>query len=141
MRAGEVHVLARGRETKFPRGAVLRRFSRAQLCNPVAPLSMGFSSENPEVGCRALLQGVFPTQAWNLCFMTPALAGGIFTSSATWEAPPQRKRVLVTGKGCRESKLNRCLKNVHLKNRPSTGAPSTAASRGLCYPGVFASPA
>ena len=30
-----------------------------------APLSMGFSSKNTGVGCRALLQGIFPTQGSN----------------------------------------------------------------------------
>ena len=27
-----------------------------------APLSIGFSSKDTEVGCHALLQGIFPTQ-------------------------------------------------------------------------------
>ena len=31
-----------------------------------APLSMGFSSKNTEVGCHFLLQGIFLTQGWNL---------------------------------------------------------------------------
>ena len=38
------------------------------------------------MGCHALLQGIFPTQELNpylLCL--PALAGGVFTISATWE--------------------------------------------------------
>ena len=34
------------------------------------------------MGCHALLQGIFPTQGSNL----PALAGGFFTTGATWEA-------------------------------------------------------
>ena len=34
-----------------------------------------------------LLQGTFPAQGWNLYLMSPALAGGFFTASATWEAP------------------------------------------------------
>ena len=39
------------------------------------------------VGCHALLQGIFLTQGSNLClFMSPALAGGFFTTDATWEA-------------------------------------------------------
>ena len=30
-----------------------------------------------------------PDQGWNLCLLplSPALAGGFFTTSATWEAP------------------------------------------------------
>ena len=40
----------------------------------------------PGVGCHALLQGIFPTQRLNLCLiMSPALAGGFFTSNITWE--------------------------------------------------------
>ena len=38
------------------------------------------------VGCHALLQGIFPTQGWNLSLMSPALAGGFFTTSTTQEA-------------------------------------------------------
>ena len=32
------------------------------------------------VGCHALLQGIFPTQGSNLCLLSPALAGGFFTT-------------------------------------------------------------
>ena len=43
--------------------------------------------KNTEVGCHALLQGIFPTQGSNLCLLClPALAGGFFTTSATREA-------------------------------------------------------
>ena len=49
-----------------------------------APLSMGFSRQEYQRGCHALLQGIFLTQGSNL--MSPALAGGFFTTSATWEA-------------------------------------------------------
>ena len=45
-----------------------------------APLSMGFSGKNTGVGCHAVLQGMFLTHRSN------TLAGGFFTSSATWEA-------------------------------------------------------
>ena len=37
--------------------------------------------------CCALLQGVFLTRGLNL-HLLPALAGGFFTTGATWEAPP-----------------------------------------------------
>ena len=43
--------------------------------------------KNTGVGCHALLQGIFPTQGWNLCLMSPALTDGFFTTSVTWEAP------------------------------------------------------
>ena len=42
------------------------------------------------MGCRALLQGIVPSQGPNphlLRLTSPALAGGFFTMSATWEAP------------------------------------------------------
>ena len=37
-------------------------------------------------GCHFFLQGIFPTQGSNPCLMTLVLAGGFFTTSATWEA-------------------------------------------------------
>ena len=43
--------------------------------------------KNPGVGCHALLQGIFLTQGSNPSLMSPALAGGFFTTSTTWEAP------------------------------------------------------
>ena len=48
-------------------------------------LSKGFSrQEYWRVGCHALFQGIFQTQGLNLClFMSPALADGFFTPSAT----------------------------------------------------------
>ena len=42
-------------------------------------------SKNTGVSCHALLHGIFPTQGSNLCLMSPALEGGFFTTSATWE--------------------------------------------------------
>ena len=43
--------------------------------------------KNTGVGCRFLLQGVFPIQGSNLpLWRSPALAGRFFTTSATWEA-------------------------------------------------------
>ena len=49
--------------------------------------------ENTRVGCRALLQGIFPTQGLklhqgpNLClWRLSALAGRLLPTSATWEA-------------------------------------------------------
>ena len=43
--------------------------------------------KNTRLGCHALLQGIFLTQGLKLSFMSPALVGGFFTSSATWEGP------------------------------------------------------
>ena len=39
------------------------------------------------MGCYALLQGIFLIQASNLSLLCPCIAGGFFTTSATWEAP------------------------------------------------------
>ena len=45
------------------------------------------SGKNTGVGCHALLQGIFPNPGIELESLTsPALAGGFFTTSATWEA-------------------------------------------------------
>ena len=39
------------------------------------------------MSCHALLQEIFSTKGSNLiCLMSPALGGGFFTTSATWEA-------------------------------------------------------
>ena len=37
------------------------------------------------MGCHALLQGIFLTQRLNPYLISPALADGFFTTSATWE--------------------------------------------------------
>ena len=43
--------------------------------------------KNTAASCHALLQGIFPTQGLNPRLLhLPALAGGFFTTSATWEA-------------------------------------------------------
>ena len=42
--------------------------------------------KNTGVGCHFLLQEMFSTQGSNLCLMSPPVAGGFFTTSATWEA-------------------------------------------------------
>ena len=43
--------------------------------------------KNTGVGCHFLLQWIFPTQGLNRVSVSPALGGGFFTTSATWEAP------------------------------------------------------
>ena len=48
---------------------------------------MGFSGKDTGVGCRALLQGDLPNPGIEPASLKfPALAGGFFTTSATWEA-------------------------------------------------------
>ena len=41
--------------------------------------------KNTGVGCRALLQGIPNPRIKPGCPMSPALAGGFFTTSASWE--------------------------------------------------------
>ena len=74
---------------------MLSRFSRVQLfATPwtvahEAPLTMGLSRQEYWSGLHVLLQGIFMTQGSNphlLSLASPALAGGFFTTSATWEA-------------------------------------------------------
>ena len=45
--------------------------------------------KNTRVGCRGLLQGIFPPQDRTCSLTSPALAGGFFTTSFTWEARTQ----------------------------------------------------
>ena len=50
-----------------------------------SPLSMGiFPGKNIEVSFHFLLQGILLIQGSNLYLLTPALAGELFTTSATW---------------------------------------------------------
>ena len=59
------------------------------FCDPVDHSLPGSSVHGTGVACRALLHGIFPTQGLNLHFLRllpQALAGGLFTTSATWEA-------------------------------------------------------
>ena len=55
-----------------------------------APLSLGFPRQEHWSGLPCPSQGVFPTQGLNPRLLSPALAGGPFTTSAPWEAagPP-----------------------------------------------------
>ena len=44
--------------------------------------------KNTRVDCHALLQGIIPNPGIKpMSPMTPALAAGLFATSATWEAP------------------------------------------------------
>ena len=48
------------------------------------------------VASHMLLQGIFPTQGLNPCFLlSPVLAGGFFTTSTTWEVQwvPYRREI------------------------------------------------
>ena len=67
-------------------------FSRAQLCMTPwtvahqAPLSMGFSRQEYWSGVPFLTPGDLPDSGIEpASLVSPALAGGFFTMSATWE--------------------------------------------------------
>ena len=45
-------------------------------------------SKNIGIGGHFFLQGIFPTEGSNKSLLSSALAGGVFTTSATWEAHP-----------------------------------------------------
>ena len=72
---------------------VLSHFSRVQLFETLwtvahqAPLSMGFSSQEYWSGLPCPSPGDLPdSRIEPVCLVSHALAGGFFTTSATWEA-------------------------------------------------------
>jgi len=72
---------------------VLSQFSRVQLFATLwtvahqAPLSMGFSRQEYWSGLPFPPLGDLPNPGIkSMCLMSPALAEGFFTTSATWEA-------------------------------------------------------
>ena len=73
---------------------LLCRFSHVQLCATLwtvafqAPLSVGFSRQEYWRGLPCPPPGDLPNPGIETTsLMPPALAGGFFTTSATWEAP------------------------------------------------------
>ena len=74
-------------------GLCLAAQSYLTRCNPTDSSPPGSSvhgdspGKNTGVGCRALLQGIFPTQGPKRCgsLTCPALLGRFSTISATWE--------------------------------------------------------
>ena len=52
-------------------------------CSEVGFCPWDSPGKNTGVGCHSLLQGIFLSQGLNP-LMSPALAGGLFTTSATW---------------------------------------------------------
>ena len=65
------------------------------------PLTTGSPRQEPGLGCRVLLQAIFPIQRLSPRLRPPALAGRCFTSSASTEAPARRWRPL-TDSGTRK---------------------------------------
>ena len=68
---------------------MLRHLSSVRLwSNGLGPTRLlcpwDFLCKNTGISCHALLQGNLPNPG--IKFMPPALAGGFFTASATWEA-------------------------------------------------------
>ena len=73
---------------------MLSHFSRVQFFATLwtlllqAPLSVGFSRQEYWSGLACPPPGDLPDSGIELMsLMSPALAGGFFTTSATWEAP------------------------------------------------------
>ena len=76
------------------RVCTLSCFSRVQLCATLwtiprqAPLSMGFSRQDYWSGLPCLPPGDLPNLGTEpRALKSPALTGGFFTTSSTWEAP------------------------------------------------------
>ena len=74
---------------------MLRLFSRVQLFETLwivaqqSPLSMGFSSQEYWSRLPCPPSGHLPDPGVEpASLMTPALAGGLFTTRTIWEAPP-----------------------------------------------------
>ena len=79
--------------------SVLSRFSCVRLCATLwtvasqAPLSMGiFQARILEWVAMPSSRGSSPIQGLNLSLLSPALAGGFFTASATWEVRGKKKK-------------------------------------------------
>ena len=89
---------------------MLNRFSCIRLWETLwtaahqTPLSMGFSRQGYWSGSHAFLQEIFPTQGLNPCLMSPELAGGFFTTRATWDTSQLTLR-LGFGSGSRECRV------------------------------------
>ena len=58
-----------GYESESVSHAVVSDSLQPMDCSRQAPLSMGFSRQEYWRGCHFLLQGIFPTQGLNLCFL------------------------------------------------------------------------
>ena len=69
------------------------------------PLSMGFSKQECWIGLSYPLPGEFPYSGIEPMLLTsPALAGGFFTTSATWEAHLHVRCSELENKGWKEKR-------------------------------------
>ena len=76
----------------------VRLFATLRDCDsPGFSVHGNSSDKNTGVGCHALLQGIFQAQGSNPALTIPTLAGGFFTTSATWEALKCNTLTLITG--------------------------------------------
>ena len=79
-----------------------------------APLSMGFSCHDYWCGLLFPPPGDLPnTGIEPLSLMSPALAGGFFTTSATWEAQLLLLTPIIITERMSECKLSLQIKNLH----------------------------
>ena len=104
------------------RGACMcaKSLSRVQLFATLwtvahqAPLSMGFSCHDYWCGLLFPPPGDLPnTGIEPLSLMSPALAGGFFTTSATWEAQLLLLTPIIITERMSECKLSLQIKNLH----------------------------
>ena len=118
-----------------------RRLQPASL-----PCVWDFPGKNTGVGCHFLLQGIVLTQRLNLSLLhlSPVLAGGFFTTSATWEALPASDWGPVQGRyGCpvdeavlRQVTLSNMLRAaLHFERLPSTPHLSLTRTRPVAQTG------
>ena len=80
-------------------------------CSSHASVHGDSPGKNTGVGCHALLQGIFLTQESNPLLMSLALAGGFFTTNATWEAPVGTVLANNSKLSCHEQPI--CIINTH----------------------------
>ena len=87
---------------------MLSPFNHVQLCVTLwtvtchAPLSMGFSWQEYWSGLADPSPGDLPhpgIEPASLTLTSPALAGGFFTTSATWEAPNHLEYLIISQSG------------------------------------------
>ena len=85
------------------------------VCDPPAciahqaPLSMGLSRQDYwRINGHFLLQGIFPMQGLNPHFLSPALAGGFFTTSATRKAQNYPEQNMINSQCIRYRDYHNC---------------------------------
>ena len=135
-------------ERKFPKGAVLRRFSRVQLCNPMDCGPLG-SSVHGILQARILDWVAMPSsrgssQPRNQTYVSYVSWIGrwvLYLQCHLGSQSPKEEGAVNRKEGVLREQNEQMPEKCSIKNCPSPGAPSTAASGGLCYSGVFASPA